>query len=515
MLGEGILAPWPAPAGPATDREPESWLTARNRTATLVVAGVLMATATGALCAVNPKYGIALVGVVALVVLVLVRPFYGGLILAGLVPIISGLAPGVPVSSVRVSEAMIGVIGLTLMIGVRRRDAVPWGALDWMVLAYGVAWFGFGAVDSVVLGEHLKLSDWGTILGQLQFFLVYRGVRISIRTPRQRRIALGIVLVASAPVALLAVLQEAHFPGVASFLKTLTGSSEAANAAPGTVAPLSITNVHRATGPFPNWTSLSGYLFPLLLIFCAVALARQMGPRRRMFVGLAALAVGGLLASEEQSAIIGLLVGVCVLGSMTGQLRKVVRWLLLFVVVAGLVFGTTLAKRVEQEFAPGVTSSQHSFVPQTLDFRWQVWTTQYIPAIEQRPLSGYGDVTPLSVQWPFTESQYVTLLMEGGLPLLAVFALMTWAMVRRSRACARSPDPMSRALGQALTVGIIALTVMDLVWPYMTNGGLPQVLWALLALAEPTRVALEGKGTGQQVSEVVERRPALTVTTGP
>jgi len=478
----------------------------------LVVAGILVATASGALCAASPKYAIALVGVVALVVLVLSRPFYGGLILAGLVPIISGLAPGVPVSSVRVSEAMIGVIGLTLMIGVRRRDAVPWGLLDWMVLAYGVAWFAFGAVGSVLLDQHLTLSDWGTILGQLQFFLVYRGVRIAVRSPKERRIVLGVILVASAPVALLAVLQEAHFPGVGSLLYTLTGSSEATRAAAGTVAPLSITNVHRATGPFPNWTSLSGYLFPLLLIFCAVALAGQIGARRRWFVGLAALAVGGLLASEEQSAILGLLVGVCVLGSMNGQLRKVLRWLLLFIVVAGVVFGTTLAKRVDQEFAPGATSSQHSFVPQTLDFRWQVWTTQYIPAIEQRPLTGYGNVIPLTIQWQFTESQYVTLLMEGGVPLLAVFAVMTWAMVRRARACARSPDPLDRALGQALAVGIVALAVMDIVWPYMTNGGLPQVLWALLAVAEPAQVALGSHGRG---AAVPERLPTLMASTGP
>jgi hypothetical protein len=30
------------------------------------------------------------------------------------------------------------------------------------------------------------------------------------------------------------------------------------------------------------------------------------------------------------------------------------------------------------------------------------------------------------------------------------------------------------------------LVVMDVVWPYLSNGGLPQLLWALLALAEPT-----------------------------
>jgi hypothetical protein len=68
---------------------------------------------------------------------------------------------------------------------------------------------------------------------------------------------------------------------------------------------------------------------------------------------------------------------------------------------------------------------------------------------------------------------------------LLLFGALTWAMLARSRRESRSVDPFDRALGRALTVGIVALIVMDLVWPYLSNGGLPQLLWALLALAEP------------------------------
>ena len=484
MLAEGLLAPAPPLR---SGRRAESWLTSRPRTLSLAGAGVVLAALAGGLVGSDPKLGVAVVGTVALIALVLLRPFFGGLILVGLVPVVSGLAPGVPVSSVRISEALIGVVGVTLIVSVRRRDAVPWGLLDWLVLAYGIAWFAFGAADAVVLGQHLTISEWGTVLGQLQFFLIYRGVRISVRSQAERRAALTVALLAAGPVALLAVLQEAHVPGVANLLHAVTGSAETAASPPGTVAPLSITDVHRATGPFPNWTSLAGYLFPLLLTFCAIALARQVGPRRWIFLGVVALALGGLLASEEQSAIIGLAAGAIALGVMTRQLGRVLRWLLVAAVAAGLLFGSAIGKRVSEELSPGAQSSQSSVLPQTLQFRWEVWTGQYVPAIEQRPLTGYGDVTPPSVRWPYTESQYVTLLMEGGLPLLLLFGALTWAMVRRGRACARSPDPMDQALGRALVVSVVALAIMDVVWPFMSNGGLPQVLWALLALAEPCR----------------------------
>ncbi len=194
---------------------------------------------------------------------------------------------------------------------------------------------------------------------------------------------------------------------------------------------------------------------------------------------------------------------------MARQLARVLRWLLVVAVVAGLLFGATDRQAsVRGAVRGGKVVARASVVPQTLQFRWEVWTGQYVPAIEQRPLTGYGDVTPLSVRWPYTESQYVTLLMQGGLPLLLLFGALTWAMVRRGRACARSPDPVDQALGRTLVVSVVALAIMDIVWPFMSNGGLPQVLWAMLALAEPcadpSPIARVGRGSARPCGKPVD-----------
>ena len=131
----------------------DGWLADRPRPWMLGLGGPVAAFVVGAVAAYQLRYGLALLAALVLVVVVLLRPFWGGLALVGLVPILSGLAPGVPVPYVRVSEALIGLIGGTLLVSARRDDAVPWGALDWLLLAYGALWAFYGAFDGIALAR--------------------------------------------------------------------------------------------------------------------------------------------------------------------------------------------------------------------------------------------------------------------------------------------------------------------------------------------------------------------------
>lgn len=494
-----------AVASPGALREPQpasSWLASRPRGVLLGLAAVGAAFVVGALGALHLKYGIAGILGIAVVALVLLRPFVGGLILVGLVPVISGLAPGIPIPGIRASEALIGLISVTLMVTARRRDAVPWTSVDWVVLLYGLGWLAMGALDARTSGYHLSFSDWGTLLGQLQFFLIYRGARLAIRTKRERKIALVVILGAAVPAAILAILQELRFPGVVHFLSSITpavgsnggtsaGVLNGANPLTNTVAApaaASAGSLHRATGPFDSWTSLAGYLFPLILTMCALALAGLPRRRRGKFLAASIIVVLGLFVTAELSAIAGLLGGVIALGILFHRGRLVLRWLAIGVAAAAVVVGPFIGHKLTQEMtrSPG---SSHSGLPQTLAYRDQVWTSQYFPAIARQPITGYGVVLPRSIQWPYTESQYVSLLMEGGVPVLLLFAGATWVVIDRGRKTARSPDPFDQAVGRALVVSVVALVVMDVIWPYMSNGGLPQVLWALVAVATPLQAS--------------------------
>lgn len=445
----------------------------------LTVAGTVLAFAAGVGADIKPKLAFAAVAAVVLIVIVAVRPLVGGLILVCIVPVVSGLAPGFPVPYVRISEALTGIVGTTVIVATRSRLAVRWDLLDWLLLGYCLAWAGFGIVDAHLLGEHLSMSLWGTVFGQLQFFLIYRGVRVSIRTANERKLAVAAMLVATVPVALLALMQQLRIGAVGRFIDHITGSAPSPAWA----------GLQRATGPFDNWAALAGYLFPLLLVAASLALAGETGPRKRAFavvIGLAALA---LLLTAELSAIICLLIGIVFLGYRFGRGRELTRWFLLSVGAAALVTGPFIGARLTGELSKTAGSGRSSLVPQTIAFRQQVWTAQYLPAIEARPLTGYGVVAPTTISWQYPESEYVTLAMEGGLPLLLLFGALTVAVVDRARRAGHSRDPLRAALGRALVVATIGIVAMDTIWPYMSNGGLPQLFWCLAALALPRRSA--------------------------
>lgn len=466
---ENLVFPVEAPA------KADTWLTGRPRTALIAVAGTVLAGLAGALGVHSLRLGVGFVVGVALVITVLLRPAVGGLVLVAAVPALSGLAAGIPIPHVRVSEILIGAIAATVLVSTRRRHAVAWQTLDSVLLIYGAGWLFFGAFNAVMLHQHLGLTDWGTAFGQLQFFLLYRGVRVALRTTAERRRGLRVLLGASIPVAVLAILQQIHAPAVGGFILRITGGPDQSGAT---------GSLQRATGPFDNWAALAGYLVPVLLVIASLLLSGQIRRHRRAAWVVTGFAVIGLLLTAELSAIACVVIGTAVMAGQYGLFRRVRRDVLVVVVVVlAALIGIFLAQRLSDQFSQNAT--HRSAVPQTISYRAGIWTSQYIPAIDQRPLEGYGVQLPASIRWPYPESQYIADLIDGGLPLLMLFSLLMWAMVAQGRRISRSDDPFDVALGRSLTVVTVVLIAMDVVWPYISNGGLPQMLWCVFALASP------------------------------
>jgi hypothetical protein len=453
-----------------------SWFTARPRSLQIAAIGAVFALALGWLTIHNARYALAMAAGLAVIVVVVIRPNYGALGLVALVPALSGLVPGVPVPNVRISEVLIGAVGVTLLVVTRRTNAVPWDTIDWLLLAYGVLWTVDGVVGASQGHQSLSVSSWGTVAGQLQFFLLYRSVKVTLRTSLERHLALRVLYVASAVVAFLAVLQEIRVPGVGPFITTL--SAPAASGGGG--------GVLRATGPFDNWAALAGYLLPLVLIALCLGLGDAVRSHRRIQVFIALLLTLTLFFTVELSVIVCLLIGVCVLGVRYGRGRMVLRWLGIGLLVVALGAGNLLVTRLQGQFAASGGTGRPALVPQTLGFRWTVWSDQYIPAIEKKPLAGYGVELPKSIEWAFPESQYIEFLIQGGVPLLAMFGLLAWAMLRMTRRASRSEDPVDRALGEGLFISVVIMLVVNLIWPFLSNGGLPQLLWCLFALLPPS-----------------------------
>jgi PST family polysaccharide transporter len=66
-----------------------------------------------------------------------------------------------------------------------------------------------------------------------------------------------------------------------------------------------------------------------------------------------------------------------------------------------------------------------------------------------------------------------------------MFGFLFDGMIREAKRVTRSIDQVDRALGEALLATVVLLGVVNFIWPFLSNGGMPQMLWCLFALLPP------------------------------
>lgn len=450
--------------------------------AALVGVLIVGASATGGvlLGAVGVTVGLALFAM-------LVRPVLAGPILVAVVPAVSGLARGVPVPGLRISElVLVAVSGVALLVGPRSSSA-RWRSLDSALLAYATANFAMGAIGIVRHHGDADIDSLSALIGPFQYVLLLRAATVSLAASGMRGTAVRWFLLGSIPVSLLAIAQYFHVGGVDSILQKFTSGKFAFYG--GFMEP-------RATGPFEHWHLLAGYLVVVVLLGVELALrhASLLSP-----VTSAAVIILGtcamLLTLTFTTFIIGL-VGVLVLAARHHQVGRVVTRSLVVLVPAVLAFAPYLAGRLSEQFS--ASSTNGSPLPQTLGYRFEVWSDDYLPALRGRILLGYGPELPPDVVWRFTESAYIELLLRGGVVLLFAFATFMVVSVMTAASASRSSD--LAVASSATIVGLVAVLLipMHAVFPYFLTTGLPHAYIALAAVmlsGIPLQLADSGERT--------------------
>lgn len=433
-----------------------------------LVAMVVVAAATG----LSPLIGLGLIAAIAVAFAVALNDMIGLVLLAALAPATAGLAKGIPIPGVRFSEALVGGVGLILLVSARR--FVRWTAFDWAALLYALATLCLGGWDMISQGQHISQSELYTLIGPFQFLLLYRATVVTARTPERRRVALRLMLWATVPVALLAIGQQFNFPGVRSLLVTLTNNAVYAAGA----------STARVTGPFPLWHNLAGYLLMYLIVIAALVLRGVPDVMRRSFlIGIAALDAVALLETLSIAPIIALVACVAILGVWYRGVSRVLIGLAVVLVAGLLLFGARIDARFTSEYGSAPGASGSSLVPSTLQYRYDLWTTQLLPMLKGHVTTGYGPSLPSQFQnFPYTESLYINLLYRGGVVLLIVFVGLAAVMMASALKARRDRDPLQQALGPAIALGVLALVVIGLIESYFTDDGPPQVLWMLFGL---------------------------------
>ena len=454
--------------------------------AALGAAGIALV---GAASAIGPLPGLVSLTAVALGLTVVRRPELGALVLAAVAPAISGLARGLPVPGLRASEILVVGVASLILLTSRERQAVPWRAFDWLALAYVLATAILGGYDVLRRGEPITTDAAGTLLGPLQFFLIYRAVLTALPSAEQRRRALALILLLSIPVSLLAILQQYDVGPARSIVVTLTGSDIYATTLSNPFGFAESTP--RATGPFPHWHDLGGYLLIIVLLGAGLLLegsGRVL--RTRTVLAVSALALVALVQTVSLAPMLGLLAGLLMLGLWTQRRAAVVAWVALGLVVTGLLFAPLLESRLSQQFRQ--PNGDVSFVPQTIAYRYYVWQ-QFVPVVERHAMTGYGPELPPGLYFPHSESLYVELMLRGGLPLLAVYLALMWSLARRSLATARDADPDRRVVGRVVLTLVFILAFIQLIATYFIDSGPPHLLWALAGLLVHDRRDVHGR----------------------
>lgn len=451
----------------------------RHPNATVGAAGLAAAAVVGAAAALGPAVGAATLVAVALGLVVLWRPDVGALVLVALVPAISGLARGLVVPGLRLSEVLIAGMSALILWRAGARRRVPWGVFDWLALAYLVATAALGAFDLLQRGGPFTIDTVGTLIGPLQFLLLYRAVRTALPSPEQRRAALALLLVASVPVSVLALLQQFDVAGARQLVTTLTGTDIYATTVQNVFGVE--TPAARATGPFPHWHDLAGYL--LVVVVLSFGLLVEGSGRvlpRPALVAILAIAGVALVQTASAAPIIGACAGVLAIALWARRRPAVLGWTMLAAVFAAIAFAPLLESRIQQQLA-AAPGTQPSLVPQTLQYRYGVWQ-QFVPVLHDRLLTGYGPDLPPGLSFPHAESLYVELLLRGGVPLLAVYAALTWALAAGALRTTRHADPDARVVGRVVLVVVCLLVLIHLISTYFLDSGPPHLLWALAGL---------------------------------
>jgi hypothetical protein len=408
------------------------------------------------------------------------------------VPAVSGFARGLVVPGLRLSELIIGGVSALILLTVRGRGR--WGAFDWLALAYVVATAGLGTLGLVRRGAPFDLDNVGALLGPLQFLLLYRAVVVALPSEPQRRTALRWMILASVPVSALAILQQYDLAGARQLVVTLTGTDIFSTTTSGLLGSPETTP--RATGPFPHWHDLGGYLMTIVLLAFGLLLegsGRVLRPRALVLIAIPAFVA--LTQTVSIAPILGVIAGVLIIGFQSRRSRHLLGWAAVVALASAIAFAPLLESRVGQQFDR--PQAQSSLVPQTLAYRYHVWQ-QFVPVIGRNAVAGYGPDLPPNLFFPYSESLYVDLMLRGGLPLLAIYVGLMWALARRARETAHGADPDRRVVGRVVFTLVVILVFIHLIASYFLDSGPPHLLWALAGMLG-TDVALRRSATPASV----------------
>jgi hypothetical protein len=342
---------------------------------------------------------------------------------------------------------------------------------------------GVGAVLAVAAGLVVMhrpiLGAYVLAAGAPALSGLHRGVPIpGLRLTEVMIVGIAtLVLVTSIRVVLVTMFQQWNVGGTRELLASFAGPEAAAGYAS------TLDDVARASGPFPYWHNLAGYLMLVLLVVVSLLHEPQQRVLRKpwLFVVLGGAFVA-LIQTASLAPLLGLIVGSVFIAANVGQAKRLLAWIGIGAIVTTVAFAPVLTGRLEEQYSDSAATNSQTIVPQTIAFRWEVWTTQFVPVIKENIFLGYGPTLPPRLFFGYQESLYITFLLRGGVILLLVYLAVMGALAARARRLTSSDDTEQRVLARAVFAAVVLLLVIDTIATYFIDSGPAPLLWTLAGL---------------------------------
>jgi hypothetical protein len=445
-----------------------------------LIVGIVSIVMLAGLTSLNPLLGIMSALVLFLVVLVVPRPI---LIVYGLVlmlPLTDGLVRGAVVPILRLGQALLVLAFILFLLA--RPGPLGKSRLTAIDLAFALFFLSEAVFPVLALysrGEHLDLNNAGaygtatplqTLLGPLQYYLVYRIAVATITTEKQIVTALKLSFVASIAVSIIGILEKFVAP-VDTFIQTYYPPVAWKNAVP--------LYVGRITSTMEAFTALASYLTATLIVALACSTTWK-GLKISPWLLATTLLLDSmaLLLTGTFSTFFGLAVGAAVVFLL---FRRLPRWILIALVgiaLSALIFLSFISTR----FTDWLGGTGQGLFP-TFDYRIMLWKEIFLPAISQHLLFGAGPAPAVLNIWPTEETQYLGLLLRGGLPyFFSYFLLMGVAVFTCWRRIKNKSNDLVRTVAIAALAILVAINVMNVSSLYFTYPGITQTLFMLLAI---------------------------------
>lgn len=241
----------------------------------------------------------------------------------------------------------------------------------------------------------------------------------------------------------------------------------------------------RATSTIGHHTALGGFLFVVIVgALAGLVIARATESKHLFFVVVIVSSLVGQLAALTFAPIVASLV---VIWFSLGRSLEFKRIRNVSIVAAATGF-VILLDQIVQRLAQQAAGS-FSLVPETLEYRWNIWVNETVPAAGERLSFGWGTEVfqhsslgwpnyPAMLEWPSPESEYLRTLVAYGVAALVVQLLLyglVWHKLRRARAFGVSEVT-------PVLAGWLALLLLSLIHSHLNNAGVPLAIWPLLGL---------------------------------